>query len=271
MIRTRTRCVRAERGDDWTLVLEVRGRRDVVTRARAGQRDRPVGRHVQRDACCSSRRPRNVRLIAGSHIVVRRLFEHDRGYIFQAPDGRVVFALPFEDDFTHDRHHRPGFFRRSRQRSRRAPTRSAICARSRTIISAPRSSPADVVWSFAGVRPLYGEASPRSRRTRRATMCWRSTASPARRRCSRSMAARSRPIAGWPRRRYDKLAPIFGARPDWTKGAALPGGDFDVDGFERLIAGTAVPGRSSSERHARRLARAYGTRVARHPGFRQEP
>ena len=44
--------------------------------------------------------PTPVRLIKGSHIVVRRLFEHDRGYIFQAADGRVVFALPFARDFT---------------------------------------------------------------------------------------------------------------------------------------------------------------------------
>jgi glycerol-3-phosphate dehydrogenase len=36
----------------------------------------------------------------GSHIVLRRLFEHDRAYLFQSRDGRVVFAIPFEDDFT---------------------------------------------------------------------------------------------------------------------------------------------------------------------------
>jgi glycerol-3-phosphate dehydrogenase len=58
-----------------------------------------------------------------------------------------------------------------------------------------------------------------------------------------------------------KLGPIFGVRPDWTREAALPGGDFDVDGIERLIAGLRRTAPFLSERHARRLVRAYGTRV----------
>ena len=41
-----------------------------------------------------------MRLVRGSHIVTRRLFEHDRAYIFQQADGRVVFAIPYEGDFT---------------------------------------------------------------------------------------------------------------------------------------------------------------------------
>jgi glycerol-3-phosphate dehydrogenase len=60
---------------------------------------------------------------------------------------------------------------------------------------------------------------------------------------------------------FGMLAPVFGTRPDWTKGAPLPGGDFDVDGIERLIAGLRLSYPFLSERHARRLARAYGTRV----------
>ena len=52
------------------------------------------------------RQPRRVRLVKGSHIVVPRLYQHDRSYIFQNADGRVCFAIPYEDDFTLDRHHR---------------------------------------------------------------------------------------------------------------------------------------------------------------------
>jgi glycerol-3-phosphate dehydrogenase len=98
-IRTRTRCVRAERGKDWTLVLEVRGRRDIVTaRALVNATGPWVGQF--NETVLRLPAPLQVRLIAGSHIVVRRLFEHDRGYIFQTQDRRVVFALPFEDQFT---------------------------------------------------------------------------------------------------------------------------------------------------------------------------
>src|SRR5262249_21052300 len=100
VIRTRTRCVRADRGDDaWQLMLEVRGRRDAKTaRALVNAAGPWVGLFEQ----SMLQRPpsEKLRLVKGSHIVLRRLFEHDRGYIFQTPDGRVVFALPFERDFT---------------------------------------------------------------------------------------------------------------------------------------------------------------------------
>src|SRR5690606_26395769 len=43
---------------------------------------------------------RKLRLVKGSHIVVRRLFEHDHAYIFQSPDKRIIFAIPYQGDFT---------------------------------------------------------------------------------------------------------------------------------------------------------------------------
>ena len=41
-----------------------------------------------------------MRLVRGSHIVVRKLFDHDFAYFFQLPDGRIFFAIPYERDFT---------------------------------------------------------------------------------------------------------------------------------------------------------------------------
>src|SRR5262249_45727591 len=99
VIRTRTRCIKAERGVAWRLVLDVRGRRDVAT-ARVlvnatGPWVKLFASGVLGDATSVP-----ARLDKGSHIVVRRLFEHDRAYIVQTHDRRVVFALPFEQDFT---------------------------------------------------------------------------------------------------------------------------------------------------------------------------
>jgi glycerol-3-phosphate dehydrogenase len=98
-IRTRTKCLRAERSDQWRLVLNARGNREVVT-ARvlvnaAGPWVGDVSEMVLRQPG-----PARVRLVKGSHIVVPRLFDHASAYIFQNPDGRVVFAIPFETDFT---------------------------------------------------------------------------------------------------------------------------------------------------------------------------
>ena len=258
VIRTRTRCVRVERGADWKLVLEVRGRRDVMS-ARALVN--ATGPWVGTFSDTVLRRPPsgNVRLIAGSHIVVPRLFDHDRAYIFQAPDGRVVFALPFEGDFTmvgttdHDFSGDPGKIE---------PTAEEIgylCRIAsdhfRTMVTA-----ADVVWSFAGVRPLYGEDADKPQDTPRDYVLELDRVAGE----APLLTVYGGKITTYRRlaeEAFSKLAPVLGARPDWTKGAALPGGDFDVDGIERLIAGLRVSWPFLTDGHACRLARAYGTRA----------
>src|SRR5207248_427997 len=99
VIRTRTRCLSADRTDRWTLVLEARGRREVASARVLINATGPwigdFARSVLREGA-----PEHLRLDKGSHIVVRRLFGHDRGYVFQTQDRRIVFALPFEHDFT---------------------------------------------------------------------------------------------------------------------------------------------------------------------------
>src|SRR5204863_2123978 len=89
----------AEWSREWRLVLNVRGRRNIAT---ARVLVNATGPWLKSFAETVLRRPLSmpVRLDKGSHIVVRRLFEHDRGYIFETRDRRVVFALPFERDFT---------------------------------------------------------------------------------------------------------------------------------------------------------------------------
>ncbi len=99
VIRTRTRCVRAERGDVWRLVLIARGQRDVVS-ARILINAAGAWNEIFAETALRQEPARRLRLDKGSHIVVRRLYEHDRAYILQAADGRVVFAIPFEGEFT---------------------------------------------------------------------------------------------------------------------------------------------------------------------------
>ncbi|MGB8577732.1 MAG: glycerol-3-phosphate dehydrogenase, partial [Pseudolabrys sp.] len=99
VIRTRTRCTRVERRDEWELVLNARGRRDVKTARVLVNASGPwIG--AVADTVIRQPLPRAVRLIKGSHIVVHRRFEHDYSYLLQAPDRRVVFVLPFAQDFT---------------------------------------------------------------------------------------------------------------------------------------------------------------------------
>ena len=99
-----------------------------------------------------------VRLVRGSHIVTRRLFEHDRAYIFQQADGRVVFAIPYEEDFTligtTDMEHEgaPGEARCTQEE------RDYLLAAAREYFRAPVEV-ADIVWSYSGVRPLYDDGA----------------------------------------------------------------------------------------------------------------
>src|SRR5580704_10651750 len=99
VIRTRTRCVRADRGETWRVVLNARGQRDVVT-ARILVNAAGAWSETFAETALRVEPAHRLRLDKGSHIVVRRLFDHDRAYILQAPDSRVVFAIPFQRDYT---------------------------------------------------------------------------------------------------------------------------------------------------------------------------
>jgi glycerol-3-phosphate dehydrogenase len=98
-----------------------------------------------------------LRLVKGSHIVVRRLFEHDHAYIFQNPDKRIIFAIPYEREFTligtTDVEHANG---RATTRPASMPTRPPTCA-NRPAATSPRPvTPADVVWRLCRRAPAAG-------------------------------------------------------------------------------------------------------------------
>jgi glycerol-3-phosphate dehydrogenase len=260
VIRTRTRCVRAERTDAWRLILNARGQRDVVT-ARvlvnaAGAWVEAVAETVLRQ------RPQpHLRLDKGSHIVVRRLYDHERAYILQAADGRVVFAIPFERDFTligtTDR-------RFSGDPAAVAPAAeeiaylcSAVNEYFRTAIGA-----ADVVWAFAGVRALYDDGARKPQdigREHALILDKRFGEAPL-------LTVYGGKITTYRRLAedvLDRLAHFFARSQRWTAQSPLPGGDFLYDGVETLIERTQRNWPFLADSHARRLVRAYGTRVER--------
>jgi glycerol-3-phosphate dehydrogenase len=260
VIRTRTRCLRAVRDTVWRLVLDTRGRRDAVT---AGVLVNATGPWLGQFAAAALDGPPlpHLRLDKGSHIVVRRLFEHDRGYIFQTADRRVVFALPFARDFTLVGTTDQGF---SGDPTSVAPSPDEIGYLCTVVSEHFRASisSADVVWSFAGVRSLYDDGSSKAQDTTRDYVLTFDHA---------DGAAPLLTVYGGKITTYRKLAeaalqhlaPIFGARPRWTATAPLPGGEVSPDGIDRLVAQTRRAWPFLAEGHARRLVAAYGTRAAR--------
>jgi glycerol-3-phosphate dehydrogenase len=162
VVRTRTKAVAARRHEgNWDLAVEdvATGRRDTVA-ARALVN--AAGPWVEETlALClgasvgHTARPR-VRLVQGSHIVVPQLFDHGRAYMFQNPDGRIVFAIPYEGAHTLIGTTDRDFSGDPAQVVATAEEIRYLCAAASEYFAQP-ISPADVVWSYSGVRPLHDD------------------------------------------------------------------------------------------------------------------
>jgi glycerol-3-phosphate dehydrogenase len=260
-IQVRTEMVAAATDTDtWTLTLKHAGTGDTTT-ATARMVVNAAGPWVEKVLRTRlGRRSRShVRLVKGSHIVVPRLFEHDRAYIFQNGDGRIVFAIPYESDFTLIGTTDVEF---SGDPATVAIERSEIaylCRAVSTYFERPVDAD-DVVWHYAGVRPLYddGDAAKDVTRDYVLELDAPGDAVPVLNVFGGKITTYRRLAEA----ALEKLKPWLGnAGPPWTKGAALPGGDFPVTGFAALVGelGSAFPFIPSSMLH--RLAHAYGTRT----------
>jgi glycerol-3-phosphate dehydrogenase len=258
VIRTRTRCVRAERADTWRLILNARGQRDVVS---ARVLVNAAGAWVESfaDGVLRQEPEHRLRLDKGSHIVLRRLYDHDRAYILQAADGRVVFTIPFQRDFTLIGTTDRSF---SGDPADVVPTSEEIgylCGvvneYFRTAIGA-----ADVVWAYAGVRALYDDGAGKPQdigREYALKLDERLGDAPV-------LTVYGGKITTYRRLAEDvlaRLAHFFPRSRPWTARKSLPGGDFVYDGIETLIERARRTWPFLTEDHARRLVRAYGTRV----------
>jgi len=258
-IRTHAKLTRADRGADrWDLVLNVRGRRETTT-ARvlvnaAGPWIGEVAENVLRQPL---KRP--VRLIKGSHIVVRRRFEHDTGYILQAADGRVVFSLPFAQDFTLIGTTDITFVGDVNTPAPDAKEILYLCDVMNEYFR-ERVSPDELVWSFAGVRALYDDGSNRPEDVTRDYELVLDEPF----RQAPLLTVYGGKITTYRRlaeAAMEKVGQFFETRPPWTASSTLPGGNFPPSDFYGVVAETIARWPFLSEPHARRLVRAYGLRV----------
>ncbi len=155
-ILTRTRCEQLIRHrDHWLAVLRQTNGEIPRGRARAGANATGpwAGNLIERAGMDA---PIGLRLVQGSHIVVPRLYSHDSAFLLQQPDQRVVFVLPFEEDFSLigttdlDYDGDPAGARASDAEV--GYLCDAVNAWLRTSVR-----PEDVVWRFSGVRPLLAD------------------------------------------------------------------------------------------------------------------
>ena len=263
-VLTRTRVVSAKRSADcWEACLQpIEGSATQRVRARtlvnaAG----PWAVNLLRDSLGVEPK-RNLLMAKGSHIVVRKLFEHDHAYILQNPDKRIIFAIPYERDFTligtTDVE-----FGGDLSRPEISPEETAyLCAMVNSYF-VRQISAYDVVWSYSGVRPLLDEnAADLSAVTRDYLLEYDvgSERAPL-------LSVFGGKITTYRRlaeEALDLLAPTLGGvRPEWTAKAPLPGGDIVRADFNGFLADLRRHYSWLPEAQLHRYARAYGTRVHR--------
>jgi glycerol-3-phosphate dehydrogenase len=259
-IRTRTRLARAEREEHWRLILNVGGSREVVTARALVNAAGPWAGIVAETVLRMPGRP-PLRLVKGSHIVVPSLFDHGAGYIFQNPDRRIVFALPFAQDFTLIGTTDEDF---TGPLDAVAPSVEEIVYLCQAVSEyfRVRVGAEQVVWAFAGVRSLYDDGAGRPEDVTRdyhLTLDERYREAPL-------LTVYGGKITTYRRlaeAALGMLAHFFEAHPPWTANAPLPGGDFLWDGLDARVAQALRAWPFLSEAEARRMVQAYGTRLDR--------
>ncbi|EQB01737.1 glycerol-3-phosphate dehydrogenase [Sphingobium baderi] len=262
-IHTRTEVMRLERaGEYWT--IHARRASGETGRFRARIVVNATGPSVL-DLLARADVPinREIRLVRGSHIVVSRLFDHDCAYFFQLPDGRIFFAIPYERDFTligttdSDHHGSLDHVAASAQEV------AYLCDGANRYF-ARAIAPADVIWTYAGVRPLVDDGSGKPEA---ATRGYRLDLQDG------EGEARMLNVLGGKITTYrrlaveavDRLKPFLPSLSgkDWTAGAPLPGGDFPMTGLADLLSGLARDYPFLDRGEVDRIGRAYGTAARR--------
>jgi glycerol-3-phosphate dehydrogenase len=266
LVRPRMRVVSAERSagrwrvtaQDGTGAAETIGARILVNAG--GPWVGEVLRSIVRSNASSS-----VRLVQGSHVVVPKLWNHDHSYIFQNADGRIIFAIPYESEFTligtTDRD-----YAGDPAAAAASPAEIAYLCAAATEYFARPIAPGDVVWTYSGVRPLYDDGASKAQEATRDYVFELDAPAGA----APLLSVFGGKITTYRRlaeAALEKLTPYLpraaAEKRGWTGHAPLPGGNFPHDGFAPLVTRLLAKHPYLEPPHARRLVRAYGTRAER--------
>jgi glycerol-3-phosphate dehydrogenase len=258
-IMTRTACTALGRSQlYWTATLE--GLHAGTVRARAVVN--AAGPWADRFLAGATpvRARHGVRLVKGSHIIVPRLFDHDYAYIFQNVDRRIVFAIPYEHDYT--------LIGTTDIEYHGDPAQVAISAEETAYLCQLASdyfrrtvSPEDVIHTYSGVRPLLeDESSDPSAVTRDYTLELDQNGPP----LLSVFGGKITTYRKLAEEAMSRLSPLLGGvRQPWTATAPLPGGDLpdqDPSTYRRILH-ARFP--ALSRKFVDRIVRTYGTRAER--------
>ncbi len=260
-VLTRQKVVRAERENGvWVVHTEMANGERQQVRARilvnaAGPWVSQLAGSVIHDSD-----KRKLRLVRGSHIVVNKLFEHEQSYILQNPDGRIVFVIPYEKDFTligtTDADHDESLEQINIGEDEKRYLCESVSRRFKQSVGTD-----DIVWSYSAVRPLFDDGKSDAKSVTRDYQIVTETSDSG----APLISVLGGKITTYRKLAEDVLREIKRFAPDlpppWSATHSLPGGDFDHQGFEQQVRRLEVEYPFLSDGHASRLTRLYGTRA----------
>jgi glycerol-3-phosphate dehydrogenase len=264
-IRTRARAAEIRQADGvWQVTVEhtVSGARETIRARALVNAGGPWVEQVLAHGAGVNAKAK-VRLVQGSHIVVPKLYDHDRAYIFQNADGRIIFAIPYQRDFTligttdRDYHGDPAEVKATSEEI------AYLCAAVGEYLAKP-VKPEDVVWTYSGVRPLYDDGASEAKAATRDYVFELDT--PGGLPLLSIYGGKITTYRRLSEEALQRLAPYLHgtkAREGWSGKAPLPGGDMAVTALPALAASLRRTYPFLTDTHADRLANAYGTRAAK--------
>ena len=259
-IRTRTKVVKAERKN---------GLWNVTIRAQSGVEETICARMLINAggpwvdqiiaATLGKNDVHNVRLVQGSHIVVKRMFEHEKCYIFQNADNRIIFAIPYERDYT--------LIGTTDQDYKGDPKDVAITEGETDYLLNAASEyfkkpvrREDIVWTYSGVRPLFDDGASKAQEATRDYVL-KTEGAPSEGVVLNIFGGKITTYRRLAESVLEKVEAVLGAKNrSWTKTATLPGGDFPALGFEAEVHRLQTDYAFLNTRQATRLMRLYGTK-----------
>ena len=264
-IASRTVCLSGVRQDDvWLLTLksEVTGETSQIrARAVVNAAGPWVGEVLT--STLRGNAPASVRLVKGSHIVVPRLYEHDRCYFFQNADRRIFFSIPYEQDFTLIGTTDLDYVGDPHDVVASDDEVVYLCNAASDYFKTPVGRDS-VIWTYSGVRPLYDDGASEAQAATRDYVLELDAPDKA----PALLSVFGGKITTYRRLAESALtllAPHLPAAsrqaPGWTASAPLPGGDFAVQGFEDQVEATVRRYPFLESALARRITRAYGALV----------
>ncbi len=258
-IRTRTKCTAARRVDGiWELTITDAAGGEETIQARA--LINAAGPWVSQvlGAVVGRNDPDKIRMVKGSHIVVDKLYDHDRCYIFQNADGRICFAIPYEQNYT--------LIGTTDEDHQGDPAKPHITdGETDYLLSAVSEyferpvTRAQIKWSYSGIRPLYDDGASKAQEATRDYVL-KLDAPEAQAPLLSVFGGKITTCRRLAESVMEKIAPFFPkAGKPWTARAALPGGDLPYDTVEARIAQLQRTYSFLKPQNIRRMFRAYGT------------